>query len=162
MQDKRKPSERIKEEIYKHQKSTSWETDAILQYLDDQYEANNSCHFPLKNCNPLANYNPDCRCHTPSPEPVKSGEKYYICPNHGLKDCPCDTKYPFKSEENWEEEFDKLFNGMAPKVSNFGEFSSENAKIALQDILTRWWESADSFYRQPIKDFIKKLLTDKR
>lgn len=61
-------------------------------------------------------------------------------------------------EENWEEEFDKLFNGMSPKVSNFGNFEDEQAKIALQNILTQWWESADSYYRQPIKDFIRKVI----
>jgi len=58
---------------------------------------------------------------------------------------------------SWDKAFDKLLDGMAPKVSNFGGFSDEVAKNALQDILSKWWKEADTFYRNPLKKFIQSV-----
>ncbi len=86
---------------------------------------------------------------------------YRCCDNGDLGEKHNCLKSPNKNNmEEMSKRFDELFNGMAPKVSNFGSFVNEDAKDALQNILTQWWGEADSFYREPLKKFLQKELSD--
>lgn len=59
-------------------------------------------------------------------------------------------------QEETGKEFDKLLDGMKPKVSNFGILEDESIKNELQSIFDSWWKNADYFYRVPFKSFIKE------